>query len=64
MPDCGSHGSAISRVSTYNETVANYRETMLTAFQQVEDNLVTLKILSTEIRQKTLPCNPRSEISL
>jgi NodT family efflux transporter outer membrane factor (OMF) lipoprotein len=34
----------------YDETVANYRQTVLTAFQQVEDNLASLRILSGEIR--------------
>ncbi len=38
--------------ATYDETVANYRETVLTAFQQVEDNLASLRILSTEIEQQ------------
>ncbi len=33
----------------YDETVANYRQTVLTAFQQVEDNLASLRILSVEI---------------
>jgi NodT family efflux transporter outer membrane factor (OMF) lipoprotein len=32
----------------YDETVANYRQTILTAFQQVEDNLASLRILSVE----------------
>jgi outer membrane protein TolC len=36
----------------YDESVANYRETVLTAFQQVEDNLAALRILSTEIQQQ------------
>ena len=36
----------------YDETVANYRETVLTAFQQVEDNLASLRILSAEIQQQ------------
>jgi NodT family efflux transporter outer membrane factor (OMF) lipoprotein len=36
----------------YDETVANYRNTVLTAFQQVEDNLAGLRILSEEIRQQ------------
>jgi NodT family efflux transporter outer membrane factor (OMF) lipoprotein len=36
----------------YNVTVANYRETVLTAFQQVEDNLATLRLLSIEIQQE------------
>jgi len=36
----------------YEETVANYRQTVLTAFQQVEDNLASLRILSVEIRHQ------------
>ncbi len=31
--------------ATYDEAVANYRQTVLTAFQQVEDELSTLRIL-------------------
>jgi len=36
----------------YDATVANYRQTVLTAFQQVEDNLSSLRLLSQEIRQQ------------
>jgi NodT family efflux transporter outer membrane factor (OMF) lipoprotein len=36
----------------YEATVANYRNTVLTAFQQVEDNLAGLRILSLEIQQQ------------
>jgi len=36
----------------YDGTVANYRQTVLTAFQEVEDNLATLRILSTELEQQ------------
>jgi NodT family efflux transporter outer membrane factor (OMF) lipoprotein len=36
----------------YQGTVANYRQTVLTAFQEVEDNLSTLRILSLEIQQQ------------
>jgi NodT family efflux transporter outer membrane factor (OMF) lipoprotein len=36
----------------YDETVANYRNTVLTAFQQVEDNLSGLRILSKEIQEQ------------
>jgi NodT family efflux transporter outer membrane factor (OMF) lipoprotein len=38
--------------SQYDQTVANYRQTVLTAFQQVEDNLSALRILSLEIQQQ------------
>lgn len=38
--------------AAYDVTVANYRQTVLTAFQQVEDNLSSLRILSTEIQQQ------------
>ena len=36
----------------YDGTVANYRQTALTAFQQVEDNLAALRVLSDEARQQ------------
>lgn len=36
----------------YDQTVANYRNTVLTAFQQVEDNLASLRILSQEIGEQ------------
>ena len=36
----------------YDEQVASYRQTVLTAFQQVEDNLAGLRILSREIEQQ------------
>ncbi|HKM85492.1 MAG TPA: efflux transporter outer membrane subunit [Terriglobales bacterium] len=36
----------------YDETVANYRNTVLTAFEQVEDDLASLRILSQEIGQQ------------
>jgi NodT family efflux transporter outer membrane factor (OMF) lipoprotein len=34
--------------ANYDATVANYRQTVLTAFEQVEDNLAQLRILSEE----------------
>ena len=34
--------------AAYDVTVANYRQTVLTAFQQVEDNLAALRILAQE----------------
>jgi len=36
----------------YDQTVANYQQTALTAFQQVEDNLAALRILSQDIDQQ------------
>ena len=36
----------------YDQAVANYRQTVLTAFQQVEDGLSGLRILSLEIQQQ------------
>jgi NodT family efflux transporter outer membrane factor (OMF) lipoprotein len=35
-------------VAFYDQTVANYRETVLTSFQQVEDNVAALRILEHE----------------
>jgi len=36
--------------SAYDQTVANYRETVLNAFQEVEDSLVALRLLDDEAR--------------
>jgi len=38
--------------AAYDATVASYRETTLTAFQQVEDNLAALRILEQEAQQQ------------
>jgi multidrug efflux pump len=38
--------------ATYRGTVATYRETVLTAFQEVEDNLASLRILTQELQQQ------------
>jgi NodT family efflux transporter outer membrane factor (OMF) lipoprotein len=35
-------------IATYDESVANYRHTVLTGFQEVEDNLAALRILEQE----------------
>ena len=43
--------------ASYDRSVANYRQTVLTAFQQVEDNLASLRILSQEIRQQDTAVN-------
>jgi NodT family efflux transporter outer membrane factor (OMF) lipoprotein len=39
-------------VATYDATVATYRQTVLSAMQDVEDNLVTLRILAEETDQQ------------
>jgi NodT family efflux transporter outer membrane factor (OMF) lipoprotein len=39
-------------ISTYNADVASYRQTVLTAFQQVEDSLSSTRILSHQIQQQ------------
>jgi NodT family efflux transporter outer membrane factor (OMF) lipoprotein len=39
-------------VATYNADVASYRQTVLSAFQQVEDGLAEVRILSKEIQQE------------
>ena len=36
--------------AAYDATVANYRQTVLTAFQQVEDELATLRILERQVQ--------------
>jgi outer membrane protein TolC len=41
-----------SAQANYDATVANYRQTTLTAFQQVEDNLAALRILEHEAQQQ------------
>lgn len=43
--------------ANYDVTVANYRQTVLTAFQQVEDNLAALRILSKEWPQEQAAVN-------
>jgi NodT family efflux transporter outer membrane factor (OMF) lipoprotein len=39
-------------VAVYNQDVASYRQTVLTAFQQVEDSLAQTRILSQQIQQQ------------
>lgn len=38
--------------ASYNQALATYRQTVLSAFQQVEDNLAALRILSRQIQQQ------------
>ncbi len=44
-------------VAIYNADLASYRQTVLTAFQQVEDGLAEVRILSTEIQQQQQAVN-------
>jgi NodT family efflux transporter outer membrane factor (OMF) lipoprotein len=39
-------------IATYNADVASYRQTVLTAFQQVEDSLASVRILSLQLKQQ------------
>jgi NodT family efflux transporter outer membrane factor (OMF) lipoprotein len=50
----GGRRSAVSEsaVANYDGTVAAYRQTTLTAFQEVEDNLAALRILEHEAQQQ------------
>jgi NodT family efflux transporter outer membrane factor (OMF) lipoprotein len=51
--DGGARRAATAQAwATYDEAVANYRQAVLTAFQSVEDNLTSLRILATEEGQQ------------
>ena len=51
--DFGARKGAVEAArANYDRTVANYRQTVLTAFQQVEDNLAALRILNDEVQQQ------------
>ena len=47
-------------ITTYNADVSSYRQTVLTAFQQVEDYLAAVRILSQQIlKQEQATSRPR-----
>jgi NodT family efflux transporter outer membrane factor (OMF) lipoprotein len=51
--DAGLRRATVNQfVATYNADVASYRQTVLTAFQQVEDSLAAERILSKQILQQ------------
>jgi len=53
--DAGARRAEVQRThAAYDEVVANYRQTVLTAFQQVEDNLAAVRILADVIAQQDL----------
>jgi NodT family efflux transporter outer membrane factor (OMF) lipoprotein len=45
-------GTSDATLAAYDAAVAGYRETLLTAFQQVEDNLAAMRILEREAQQQ------------
>ena len=51
--DGGKRRAAVQQYqAAYDQTAANYRQTVLTAFQQVEDNLAALRILAETIEEQ------------
>ena len=51
--DAGQRHATVEQFrADYDNTVAKYRQTVLTAFQQVEDNLATLRILAHQVEQQ------------
>jgi len=52
--DAGRRGAVTDQAwATYRQKVDNYRQTVLTAFQNVEDNLASLRVLSQELQQQS-----------
>ncbi len=50
--DAGLRRATVNQfIATYNAAVASYRQTVLAGFQQVEDNLASVRILSQQIQQ-------------
>jgi NodT family efflux transporter outer membrane factor (OMF) lipoprotein len=64
--DSGRRAAASEQANaSYDETVANYRQTTLSAFQQVEDNLIALRVLEQEAEsqhQATLAAQSAEQI--
>jgi NodT family efflux transporter outer membrane factor (OMF) lipoprotein len=51
--DAGLRRATVNQfIATYNANLAGYRQTVLVAFQQVEDALATLRILTEQIQQQ------------
>ena len=51
--DAGLRRATVNQyIFTYNADVASYRQTVLTAFQQVEDYLAAVRVLSQQIQQQ------------
>ena len=45
-------GVSEEAIAGFDQTAANYRQTVLTSYQQVEDNLVALRVLTSEAAQQ------------
>jgi multidrug efflux pump len=53
--DGGLRGATVDQYrANYDRTVAVYRQTVLAAFQQVEDDLVSVRILRSEVQQQNV----------
>jgi NodT family efflux transporter outer membrane factor (OMF) lipoprotein len=53
--DAGSRAAAVEVArATYDQNVADYRQTVLTAFQQIEDELVALRVLEQQAAAEDL----------
>jgi len=52
LMQAGAKATTESALAAYDGNVASYRQTVLNAYQQVEDNLVALHILNTESTQQ------------
>jgi outer membrane protein TolC len=56
--DGGLRGAQVDQArANYDATVANYRQTVLTGFQEVEDNLAAQQILGSEARAEDAAVN-------
>jgi len=55
------HDQVLAARAVYNGSVANYRQVVLTAFQQVEDNLSGLRILAEEAAVEDVAVNEAAE---
>ena len=61
--DFGARRAATEQAqAAYDATVANYRQTVLTAFQGVEDNLASLRILAQELQEQHTAVNSASRL--
>lgn len=47
---CRRRAGSDAAIASYDAAVAGYRQTTLTAFQQVEDNLAALRVLEKEVK--------------